>query len=213
MKVSELSRRSGVTIPTIRYYIREGLLHAGEPTAPNQADYEESHLHRLALILALREVGGLSVERIRAAVQSLEANPDGHFLGETIDALPGEFGTRRVTPAEAEELRRASEDLQAFLDNRGWNLRETSAAKTALAHAIAAIRRLRNPEFVERDLDFYAGIAEEVAEYEISQDFRPREDPEEALRSAIVGTVLLQPVILALRSLAHEHRIHSLGGP
>ena len=62
----------------------------------------------------------------------------------------------------------------------------------------------------ERDLDFYAGVAEQIARYEIPEDWRPGEHPEEALRQAIVGTVLMQPVILALRSLAHEHRTRTL---
>ena len=165
----------------------------------------------MALIRALKEVGGLSVEQIRAAVRSMETAPDARFLAETIDALIGEYGERELTPAEAEELRRAGDDLEAFFARRGWNVREDSAANRALAHAVAAIRRLFNPEFIDRDLDFYAGVAEEIARYEIPEGWRPREHPEEALRYAIVGTVLLQPVILALRSLAHEHRTGTLG--
>ena len=211
MKVSELSKRSGVTLPTIRYYIREGLLHAGESTAPNQADYEESHLQRLALIRSLREVGGLSVDQIRATVRSIGTALDERFLCETIDTLMGEDGSSQLTPAEAEELTSARDDLESFFAGRGWSVREESAAKEALAHAVAAIRRLANPEFIERDLDFYVGIAEEIASYEISEDWRPLENPEEALRSAIVGIVLLQPVISALRLLALEHRTRALG--
>ncbi|WP_079051275.1 MerR family DNA-binding transcriptional regulator [Streptomyces curacoi] len=37
MKISELSRRSGVSIPTIKYYLRDGLLPHGQATATNQA--------------------------------------------------------------------------------------------------------------------------------------------------------------------------------
>ncbi len=46
MRISELSRRSGVSIPTIKYYLRDGLLPAGRATAANQADYDEDHLRR-----------------------------------------------------------------------------------------------------------------------------------------------------------------------
>ena len=30
MRISELAERTGVSIPTLKYYLREGLLHAGE---------------------------------------------------------------------------------------------------------------------------------------------------------------------------------------
>ena len=50
MKISELSAQSAVSIASIKYYIREGVLAAGEPTAANQADYGEEHLDRLRLI-------------------------------------------------------------------------------------------------------------------------------------------------------------------
>jgi DNA-binding transcriptional MerR regulator len=65
VKISELSSRSGVTIPTIKYYIREGLIPNGEVTARNQAVYSEHHLTDLALIRALRERANLSIAAIR----------------------------------------------------------------------------------------------------------------------------------------------------
>ena len=37
MRISELSSVTGVPVPTIKYYIREGLLPRGERTAANQA--------------------------------------------------------------------------------------------------------------------------------------------------------------------------------
>ena len=64
MRISELSRRSGVPVATIKYYVREGLLPAGEPTAINQALYDERHLARIELIRALREGADLSIATI-----------------------------------------------------------------------------------------------------------------------------------------------------
>jgi len=34
MRISQLSAESGVPIPTIKYYLREGLLPGGEATSP-----------------------------------------------------------------------------------------------------------------------------------------------------------------------------------
>ena len=38
MRIAELSRRSGDSIPSIKFYLREGLLPAGTATGRNQAD-------------------------------------------------------------------------------------------------------------------------------------------------------------------------------
>ena len=51
--MGELSRRSGVPIPTIKFYLREGLLPPGVATAANQADYDEEHLLHFAPVLHL----------------------------------------------------------------------------------------------------------------------------------------------------------------
>ena len=39
VRIAELSSRSGTSIPSIKYYLREGLLPAGTSTGRNQADY------------------------------------------------------------------------------------------------------------------------------------------------------------------------------
>jgi DNA-binding transcriptional MerR regulator len=72
MRMAELSRRSGVSVPTIKYYLREGLLPAGAVTSPNQADYGNGHLRRLRLIRALIDVGGLSVAAAREVLGAVD---------------------------------------------------------------------------------------------------------------------------------------------
>ena len=72
MRIAELSRRSGVPVPTIKYYLREGLLPAGELTSPNQARYSDDHLHRLRLVRAMVELGGLSIAAVREVLGALD---------------------------------------------------------------------------------------------------------------------------------------------
>src|SRR5688500_16375401 len=72
VKISELSRASGLAVATVKYYLREGLLPTGTPTAPNQAEYGDMHVGRLRLIRTLRVVGGLELERIRRVVAAIE---------------------------------------------------------------------------------------------------------------------------------------------
>ena len=72
MRISELSASSGITVPTIKFYLREGLLAPGSPRAVNQADYGEPHLHRLRLIRALSEIGGLRLREIRGVLAAID---------------------------------------------------------------------------------------------------------------------------------------------
>ena len=72
MRMSELSAATGVTVPTLKFYLREQLLHAGERTSPNQARYDETHVERVRLVRALIDVGGVSVARARDIIAALE---------------------------------------------------------------------------------------------------------------------------------------------
>lgn len=72
LTVSEVAHRSGFAPSALRYYEREGLLHATR-TGGNQRRYERSVLRRLAFIRAARNVG-LTLDEVAAALATL---PDG----------------------------------------------------------------------------------------------------------------------------------------
>src|SRR2546423_15606087 len=72
MRIGEPSRHAGVPVPTIKYHPREGLLPACTPTGPNQADYGDGHAHRLRVIRALIDVGGLSVAAAREVLAAVD---------------------------------------------------------------------------------------------------------------------------------------------
>lgn len=55
--IGELSRRTGVKIPTIRYYEQRGLIAAPERSAGNQRRYSKGGLERLSFIRHSRELG------------------------------------------------------------------------------------------------------------------------------------------------------------
>src|SRR5258706_7366806 len=81
MKIAELSGRSGTSIASIKYYLREGLLPAGAATGRNQAEYDEAHIRRLRLIRALIDIGGLSIASARAVLAAVDQpDLDGHSL-------------------------------------------------------------------------------------------------------------------------------------
>ncbi|APG83816.1 MerR family transcriptional regulator [Sinorhizobium americanum] len=62
--IGDLSRRTGVKIPTIRYYEQMGLIAAPERSEGNQRRYEKRQFERLAFIRHARDLG-LSIEAIR----------------------------------------------------------------------------------------------------------------------------------------------------
>jgi DNA-binding transcriptional MerR regulator len=76
LKMSELAERSGVSAGTIRYYLREGLLGAGEDvlrTSRNMAYYPPEYVERIALIKRLQEERFMPLRVIRGA---LEEDPE-----------------------------------------------------------------------------------------------------------------------------------------
>jgi MerR family redox-sensitive transcriptional activator SoxR len=72
LTVSEVADRSGFAPSALRFYEREGLVHATRTTG-NQRRYERNVLRRLAFIRAARNVG-LSLEEVAAALATLPEN-------------------------------------------------------------------------------------------------------------------------------------------
>jgi MerR family redox-sensitive transcriptional activator SoxR len=72
LTVSQVAERSGFAPSALRFYEREGLIHATR-TSGNQRRYERSVLRRLAFVRAARNVG-LSLDEVAAALATL---PDG----------------------------------------------------------------------------------------------------------------------------------------
>jgi len=74
LPIGELSRQTGVKIPTIRYYEQMKLITAPERSAGNQRRYSRTELSRLSFIKHARDLG-LSIEDIRELL-TLSAQPD-----------------------------------------------------------------------------------------------------------------------------------------
>ena len=74
LSIGELSRQTGVKIPTIRYYEQMGLICAPERSAGNQRRYSRTELSRLSFIKHARDLG-LTIEDIRELL-TLSAHPE-----------------------------------------------------------------------------------------------------------------------------------------
>jgi DNA-binding transcriptional MerR regulator len=207
MKVSELSRRAQVPLPTIKFYIREGLLPAGARTDRNQAEYSEEHLERLSLIRALRDDAGLSVAAIGRALSAADAASEEDFVVAAIDAIERPSGP--TVDEKSKEFRTAQDALMELAHANGWALEEKSLAVRDAARALTVITRSFFPDAAQI-LAPYAEAVSILARLEIPEGWRPAEAPNAALRYAVLGTVLLEPFILALRRMAHVARANEM---
>lgn len=72
--IGELSKQTGVKVPTIRYYEKEGLIDAPWRTEGNQRRYSETDCDRLRFIKHSRELG-LPMPAIRDLIE-LSLHPD-----------------------------------------------------------------------------------------------------------------------------------------
>lgn len=190
MRMSELSRRSGVPVATIKYYLREGLLPPGERTSRTQASYDESHVERLALVRALVESAGLSLARTRQVLAAVDTPQS------MVDLLAG------VTEASCDDVGGRGR-ARALVDRLGWSeVPESGDAMGRLEEALAALE-VAGLELPDGQLDRVGALMGEVAALEV--DGIPADDPAAAARYVLVGTALVAPVLQALREVGHVH--------
>ncbi len=205
MRMAELSRRSGVPIATIKYYRREGLLPAGESSAPNQADYGQAHLDRLRLIRTLREVADLPVAALRDVVAAIE--DPARSPHDVVGAAHRAIDARVEAEVSDEDLARADEAVR----RAGWQVDESAPARTALARALAALDDL-GISTDEQTLQRYVRAADTVAaeEVEATMGQQSAGSRDALVTSVVAGTVLYEHVLTSMRRLAQEH--HSATG-
>ncbi len=196
MWMSELAQRSGLPVPTIKYYLRDGLLPAGEAVGATRARYDDSHVRRLRLVRALTDVAGMRLEDVRRVLAAIDdpALSRHEAIGSAHTRLAplATHGGSAAQQARVEEL----------LDRHDWELDEHSAHRGALAGALAALADLGHPPTDEL-LDVYADAAELISERDLAS--LDETDRAEATEHAVVSTLLLEPVLLTLRRIAQEN--------
>ena len=194
MRISDLAHASGLSVATVKFYRREGLLAPGRPTATTQAQYDQGHVERLRLIRALVDVGGLALTAVRAVLAVVDAGPDEPASAVAIahEALGP------PTPPQAGPPDRALHALARL----GWRVDPGSAAVRQLEAALHAVEQVGIPATQHR-LDAYASAALTAATEDVATV--PAESAADAVAHVVLGTVLYEPVLLALRRLAQQH--------
>jgi DNA-binding transcriptional MerR regulator len=206
MWMAELSQRSGVSVPTIKYYLREGLLAPGVATGATRAQYDESHVRRLRLIRALTDVAGLRLETVAQVLHGID---HAHSWHEAVGSAHTRLGSAPdATPPSAASLAR----VQAMLDHQVWELAPGHPHALMLAHAIDALDAVGHP-LSDGLLNLYAQAIRPLAAYEV-MTVRDAAGPdlEPSVEAVVVGTLLQEPVLLAIRRIAQENVSRQLEG-
>jgi len=200
VRIAELSRASGVAVPTIKYYLRDGLLSAGELTSKNQAQYDERHVRRLKLIRALVDVAGLSIAGVRDALAAIDSTEQGRhkLLGQVLHSVP----VPAALPDDDPGLAGGDAELTTLIGKLGWAVKPDNPAWRNAAEAIATIRALGADVVLER-LAGYARAMHDVAELDLAMIAEVK-DRERLIELAVLATLLGDPLLLALRRLAEE---------
>lgn len=122
LSIGAVAKRTGCTVPTIRYYEDIGLLPTAARTDAGQRQYGESTLRRLTFIRRCRDFG-FSIEQVRELV-GLVDQPDRPCLEVRSIAASHLAEVRR----KLDELRALEGSLNAFV----WSCDTACAGRAAM---------------------------------------------------------------------------------
>ncbi|GLY54605.1 MerR family transcriptional regulator [Lentzea sp. NBRC 102530] len=206
MRVGELAKKSGVPVPTIKYYLREGLLPAGVLTSPNQAHYDDEHLRRLRLVRALMDVGGLSIASVRDVLTAIDTRESLHTkLGAVQEAIS------QPSAVDLDPL--AVADVQAFFERQGEEecADVTESNVTHMLAAALSVARSVGHDHMGDLLDPYLEGLKIIAQADV--EYIARQGSRDAVIEAmVIGTIVGDTVLKAVRRLAHAQVSRDLIG-
>jgi DNA-binding transcriptional MerR regulator len=197
VRISELAQRTGLTTPTLKYYIREGLLAEGQRLGNNRTEYRDDHVERARLVRALVDTGGLSIAATRDVLKTLDAGLPLAYTFEAAQHALAVGGGRAGTPSTGARTRVqqlvGSQHWLATTDNPGWDV---------VARVLDAVDGM-GLTFSDGYLDAFARAARTMARADLAE-LQGRPTPESAAELMVVGTVLGDVLVAGLRRLAQQ---------
>jgi DNA-binding transcriptional MerR regulator len=195
VRISELSKQSGVSIPTIKFYLREGVLAPGVQVTKTQSAYDETHLRRLRLVRALRDVAGLPIAAIADVMAAVDS--------DTVSLLDLLSVTQvAVSGVSGETSARGSALAEQFIAELGWRVAKESPLMQSLGRLLEELADRDIPISVQA-LGPWARAAHSVAEVEVAGIIAdmPRD---QAAEIVALGTPLFGRLLSLLRLAAQE---------
>ena len=213
LRISELAEQSGVPAPTIRHYLREGLLPEPVKTSRNMAYYPPEFVERIQLIKQLQEERFMPLRVIRDLLEREEAGPE--RLRALVDledrilerALAGERD--RVPPEEVEAGYDVPRGVLERLAELGVLSPDGHGYSPSDVRIVEAISRFRAGGYDERlgftvyDTLRYKRALEPLVAEEVrvlTERLAGDVDPERALEIVEAGVAPLNDLIAALHT-------------
>tara|TARA_Y100000815_G_scaffold66353_2_gene55560 strand:- start:1689 stop:2102 length:414 start_codon:yes stop_codon:yes gene_type:complete len=128
--IGEVSKRTSIKVPTIRYYEHMGLIAAPERSQGNQRRYDRDTLRRLEFIRHARELG-FSLDDIRDLLRMSETTDTPSH--EDIHRIAGEH--LRSVRARIERLKRLESELARISCCKAGTLSDCAVLETLSDHA------------------------------------------------------------------------------
>ncbi|MEA9985983.1 MerR family transcriptional regulator [Subtercola sp. RTI3] len=193
--MAEFSTTSGIPVATIKYYLREKMLPAGESETANQASYGAVHLDRLRLIRALIDAGRLSVASAHSVLEAIDSDaslPEVFKVAQRSVSAP-------IEPGDLEPADLAS--INVLLE--GWHVSPENPGRLAATRVLSAFRGVGQKD--ERGwFARYAEAALLIAAADLDE-VESRQGRAAKAETVAVGTVLGDALISGLRRAAQEH--------
>jgi len=196
VQVSELAELTQVSVTTVKYYIREGMLAAGDSLGPRRAIYNDSHVRRIRLIKALTGQVGLSLTQTKAILELID-EPTSSLIDRLADA------TRVLAAAAGADEIDTDKSYPRAEQAVGWLGEQYRAEPPAAALLENALRAIEAAGF-QLHPDQFAVYGEHMLAIAASEIAHIPSDPAEAVQYAVLGTVLFEPVLAAIRRLAQQ---------
>jgi DNA-binding transcriptional MerR regulator len=73
LRIGQLAKKAGVSAPTIKYYVKQGLLPQPLKTSRNMAYYDQSCVERINLIKQIQKERFLPLDVIKRLIESGES--------------------------------------------------------------------------------------------------------------------------------------------
>jgi DNA-binding transcriptional MerR regulator len=210
LKIGELAEASGVPVPTIKHYLREGLLPAPVKTSRNMAYYSPEFIDRIKLIKQLQEERFMPLkaiksvlddgpERARALLELEDRILDRALAGERSRTSAAEVRERYGVPREVLDR---LEELEVLSPNsRGY-----SPSDIKIIEAISRFRAGGYDEqigFTVYDTLRYKSALEELVRQEVDvvmNRLAGEVPPERVVDMLEAGAQPLQDLIAALHT-------------
>jgi DNA-binding transcriptional MerR regulator len=100
IRIGELARRSGVSIPTLKFYLREGLIAPARKSGRTMAYYDVALIARIHAIKELQQDQFLPLEVIRETLDRDAEAPDDAAAAEAIAKVLARHGGKRSRSRE-----------------------------------------------------------------------------------------------------------------